>query len=460
MRKTTFNLTKLLACGVAIPVIANQGCTSVGKVEKEDPLNVILILADDMGLGDISCFNDGRNRTPNLNKLIEGSIWFNKAYSAAPVSAPSRAALLTGQYPHRTGCVTLSMIDFPELARIDTSILTIADVFKDNGYVTGLVGKWHCGVGKEYSPLSRGFEEFEGFRGFNIKSYFDYTLNIQDTLLEVNDKYLTDDLTERAIGFIQKHKDEPFFLHLAYYAPHRPLGAPQEVVEFYLDKGYNEKTATVYAMIEIMDRGIGQLLNELDNLGIRGKTLILFSSDNGPDPITGDRFNHNMSGTKYTVNEGGIHVPFIVNWEGTLTPEKKDEIVHSLDVFPTLIDICGLKVPGSLKLDGHSIAGTLLNHEIDTIQREYYWQWNRGVPLYTHNAAMRKGKWKLVRPYVTRSIPEGESNLKPVLYDLDKDPFEQEDVSAKYQKTYDIMRVSLEEWCRKVEFSRLENKSR
>lgn len=444
-------------CILAIILLTNQGCRQHNRQEKTEHPNVILILADDMGLGDLSYFNGGLIRTPNLDQLVEEGVWFSQAYSAAPVCAPARAALLTGRYPHRTGCVTLGMKRFPELTKMDKDLPTMADVFRDNGYATGLIGKWHCGEGEGYHPMDRGFQEFEGFVGYMVKSYFSYELDVQGKLYKFEDQYLTNNLSERAIEFVRRHKDEPFFLHLAHYAPHRPIGAPQELVDYYLGKGFNEKIATIYAMIEIMDQGIGKLMAELDNLEIRENTLVIFSSDNGPDPIPGERFNKGLRGSKYTIYEGGIHVPFIVNWKGKLEPAQKKEVIHFTDVFPTLVYLCNLQLPASIDFDGGSMAGLLMGKAENNLPEKRFWQWNRGVPLYSHNAAMRQGKWKLVRPFVTRNIPDGPSEQRSVLYNLENDPFEEHDVSKQNQQIFENMKVMLEQWCREMEFSRLNN---
>ena len=419
--------------------------------------NVILILADDMGLGDISVLNGGLNRTPNLDKLLKKSVYFSRAYSASPVCTPARAALLTGRYPHRTGAVTLNMQRYPELNRIHKDETTIADVFKENGYVTGIIGKWHVGDGEDYHPLKRGFDEFEGFKGYDVTDdYFNYRLDIQGNYHNFSNEYLTENLTKRAITFVKRHKQGPFFLHLAHYAPHRPLSAPKQLVNQYLKKGFDEDTATVYAMIEIMDKGIGELIEALEVENIRNNTLVIFASDNGPDPLVGERFNHHLRGTKYTVYEGGIHVPLLFNWKGKLMPSKNNVIVHFTDIFPTLLEVCNLKMTENLKLDGSSISGLLEGDTLSSSLPKYrFWQWNRGVPYYSHNAAVKDGDWKLVRPYVTRNLPRGESDQKPVLYNTKEDPGEKTNLAEKEPERYNIMSVKLEQWCREVEWDRL-----
>lgn len=442
-------------------LVSLMGCnrpdlSSTGR-QMGSPPNVILILADDMAYGDLSLINDGRTTTPSINQLARESVWFTRGYSAAPVCAPARAALLTGLHPHQTGCVTLNMQRFPELSRISLDLPTMADVFADNGFATGLIGKWHCGDGTKYHPMERGFQEFEGFLGYMINTYFDYELDFNHKIQRFEDRYLTDHLTQRAVEYVRRHKDHPFFLHLAHYAPHRPLNAPEEIIQKYRDQGHPENTSTIYAMIEVMDRGIGQLLDELDRLGIRENTIVIFLSDNGPDPVAGTRDNLDLRGTKYTVYEGGIHVPFFVQWKGKFKPVQNDQIVHFTDLFPTLVDLCQLELNEDIDFAGGSLAGILEGDTVSVATAARYWQWNRGVPSYSHNAAIRMGKWKLVRPYLTRDIPMNPSGEQPVLYDLENDPFEQRDVSDSNGTVYKTMSVMLEDWSRKVEHTRMQN---
>ena len=449
-----FSGTLILMAGVLL-----TACRSALPSDSSKAPNVILILADDMAYGDLSLINGGITHTPNLDQLARESVWFTQGYSAAPVCAPARAALLTGLHPHQTGCITLGMQRFPELSRISKGIPTMADVFSNNGYATGLVGKWHCGDGPDYHPMQRGFQEFEGFLGFMVDSYEDYQLDINQETHSFSGKYLTHDLTDRAIDFVRRHREHPFFLHLAHYAPHRPLGAPEEMVHRYLSQGHTLNTATIYAMIEVMDQGIGQLIAELDQLGIRENTIVIFLSDNGPDPVPGERDNLGLKGTKYTVYEGGIHVPFLIQWKGTFDPATYDQVAHFTDLFPTLVDLCELQLSKSIPFAGTSLETVLRGEEPGELPKERYWQWNRGVPYYSHNAAMRQGAWKLVRPYITRDVPEGASEALPVLYNLEDDPYEEVDVSGENRSRYHTMSVMLEAWCREVEHDRLNYKS-
>lgn len=421
---------------------------------RAQPPNVILVLADDMGLGDLSCFNGGQSRTPFLDELKAKSLWFPNAYSASAVCAPARAALLTGRYPHRTGVVSLNMELDPSLTRLRRDETTMSEIFKENGYATGMIGKWHLGMGSEYHPMARGFQEFQGFIGHqSVPSYFNYQLDVQGNIEEYNDRYLTEDLASRAIDFVRRHQRTPFFLHLAHYAPHRPIGAPQARIQPYIDQGLPLETATVYAMIEIMDEGIGALLSELRILGIEKNTILIFASDNGPDPLVEERFNLHFRGTKYTVHEGGIRVPFLFCWPDQVMPGEHPRIIHFIDVLPTLVQACKLEIPSELKLDGVSFVPSEQEHSNEL--PPYYWQWNRGEPRYSHNAAVRAGPWKLVRPFVTRELPQGESHLPPLLFNLEDDAAEETDLSAFHPGRVRQMNELIETWCKSVEHDRM-----
>lgn len=415
--------------------------------------NVILILADDLAVGDLSANNGGRCRTPNLDRLATQSVRFTQAYSASCVCAPARAALLTGRYPHRTGVVTLNMNKYPALTRLHLDEVTLPDVMRANNYRTGLIGKWHCGSGPDFHPLRRGFDEFEGFSGSQELSYFRYRLDINGTESDVDKGYLTDDLSGRAIDFVRRHRNHPFFLHLAHYAPHRPIEAPAELVKTYTDSGLDQSTATIYAMIEVMDRGIGELMNELERLKLSDQTIVIFASDNGPDPLTGVRFNQELRGTKYQVYEGGIRVPLFIRSPGRFAAGQRDQMVHFVDLFPTVLDLCGIQYASKLPLDGESFRDVLVA-ESSTRSTVRYWQWNRGQPNYTHNAAIREGRWKLTKPYVNRKTNPADSELPEVLYDLESDPSESRNVAAENPGRVDAMRIKLSRWADRVEQDR------
>jgi len=210
-------------------------------------------------------------------------------------------------------------------------------------------------------------------------------------------------------------------------------------------------------MIEVMDEGIGLLMDELESLGLRENTIVIFASDNGPDPLAGERFNHQLRGMKYEVYEGGIHVPFMFCWPSKLQPSMCDAIVHFMDVVPTLAEICDLDLTSTLAIDGKSFADVLFDGERK--QEDLFWQWNRGIPHYSHNAALRDGDWKLVRPFVTRNLIAEASPLPPALYNLKNDPFETTDLAAQYPKRVQKMNIKIDTWSADVEKDRLRHKA-
>ena len=229
--------------------------------------NVVFILVDDMGYGDFSVFNDGRSSTPTLDALMAEGTGLTQQYSASPVCNPSRASLLTGRYPHRTGSIdTLEWWGLDRLALRETSL---AEVLSRAGYATSHIGKWHLGAYDDrYHPRNRGYGEAVCFRG-GMHDYWDWRLDYQDTILRADGRYLTDVWTDEAVSFVERRAGEgPFFLSLNYNAPHTPLQAPEEEIAPFLEDGrFNEGVATLYGMIRRMDSGVAKVLDALDRTG-------------------------------------------------------------------------------------------------------------------------------------------------------------------------------------------------
>ncbi|MCD6364659.1 MAG: sulfatase-like hydrolase/transferase, partial [Planctomycetes bacterium] len=243
--------------------------------------NIVFILVDDMGYGDFSAFNYGASRTPALDHLMNEGVCLSQHYSAAPMCAPARASLQTGRYHHRTG--SIDTVETCALCRMSLRETTVADLLKRAGYATGLVGKWHNGgIDPRYHPNARGFDEFVGFRA-GWWDYYDWTLDYNDSVRKADGRYLTDVFTEEAVSFIDRHKDEPFFLNVAYNCPHDPFQAPEEEITPFLETGkFNRGVSTLYGMLRRMDKGVEQILARLDAHGLRDNTIVLFTSDNGP----------------------------------------------------------------------------------------------------------------------------------------------------------------------------------
>lgn len=454
--------------------------------------NVVFILVDDMGYGDFSAFNGGLSSTPALDGLLRESVCFAQQYTASPVCNPSRACLMTGRYPQRTG--SIDTLEWRGLERLALGETTLADVFKAGGYRTGLVGKWHLGAFDErYHPRNRGFDETVCFRG-GMHDYYAWRVEFGDSVRRSDGRYLTDVWTQEAVGFIERHQTEPFFLHVTYNAPHTPLQVPAEdLAPFAGRTDLTRAVKHIYAMIRHLDAGVGRILETLDRCGLRDNTILMFSSDNGPQfggkPGTEDclnRFNCGLNRAKGHVYDGGIRVPMIMRWPDGIEGRGRrlDDMVHFSDWFPTLTALAGVRVPGDLNLDGVDVSPLLRGEKGKTCTKRF-WQWNRYTPDVHVNAAVRDGDWKLVRPsvngifdapccnpWLTVSMyapeyfekngllqePEPARNWPPPppaeLYNLATDPNETTNVAAAHPDLVSRLSRDLENWFAEVEGER------
>ena len=452
------------------------------------PPNIVFILADDMGYGDFSIFNDGLSSTPVLDELIGESVCLTQHYSGSPICAPARAAFLTGRYPHRTGAIeTRELRGLCNLALRET---TLAEVLKSAEYTTGLVGKWHNGgLEEQYHPNARGFDEFVGFRS-GWQDYFEWVLDRNGRFERSDGRYLTDVFTDEANQFIEQHKSSPFFLHLSYNAPHFPLQAPPEEIQPFADTGnFTTAVSTIYGMIRRMDEGISTVLATLEKLGLTENTIVMFTSDNGPQfggegDRCSNRFNCGFNGSKSFVYEGGIRVPLILRWPAGLDGCREfHDMVHFCDWFPTLLAAAGLDLPAELNIDGANVL-PVLRGERGEVPTKRFWQWNRYQPVVTSNAAMRDGDWKLVRPAIKetfwsdprekeldslmRNEPWREFEHTPgpfperdlpepheiELYNVAEDPGEEHNLAGRHPDLARRMLCELETWFEEVEQER------
>ncbi len=462
--------------------------------------NIVLMVADDMGYGDFGLYSEGRVHTPALDELASQGIRLTQHYAGSAVCSPSRAALLTGRYPIRTGAVTPQEVLGND--RIALGESSIADSFKAAGYATGMVGKWHNGaLDPRFHPNARGFDEFAGFCG-GWADYYRWNLDRNGILEKSDERYLTDVLADEAASFIDRHQSESFFLMVTWNAPHSPLQAPEEVTQRYVDAGFELATAIIYAMIEVMDRGIAKVREALRSAGIEDDTLLMFTSDNGPAfrhrndqvpagvPLDSVRFNNGFAGAKGSVYEGGIRVPMIARWANGLPQdiEISDQICFT-DWLPTLLSLTGSSSVGEKSIDGHDV-GDVLRGDSPQEQPRRFWQWNGDSPIGVTNAAMRHGDWKLVRPaldiayasdrdqqladdYIEKDIeykyhpenitekfnwPEPKKIVPeppaPELYDISVDPGETNDVAVANPTIASGMLAELETWFEKVEAER------
>jgi arylsulfatase A-like enzyme len=395
--------------------------------------NVLLIVSDDQGYGDISCYDHSKEvSTPQMDRIARRGIRFEQGYANAYVCAPSRAAILTGTYPQRYGFYTAS----DSRVGLPLNQVTLADVLKQEGYRTGALGKWHLGIQPEYHPMKRGFDEFYGFLGHGAHDYFDLkrtgeTFNSILRNEEVIDDtgYLTDNLGREAVSFIARNEKNPFFLYLAFNAVHYPMQAPQEVIRKY-DTGKPNRDILM-AMLECEDRAIGRVLDELERRKLDGNTIVVFVSDNG-----GARANSSNNGIlrdfKQSVYEGGIRVPFLISWPGRL-PENRvsKEPVIFMDLMPTLVAAAGARMPAGRTYEGRNLLAVLTGKAKGPVHDALFWD---GAEQRT---AVRAGQWKLVN-----------NSGRIELFDLDADPGEKNDQAAARPQIVAQLRQQFDTWSR------------
>lgn len=404
-------LTILLACSV-----------SAGR---ENFPNILLIMTDDQGFGDIASHGNPVVRTPAMDRIAEEGVRFDRFFVSA-VCAPTRASLLTGRYHLRCGVWGVTH----GKETMATEETTVAEVLKEFGYRTALVGKWHLGEHYPFVPQTQGFDCFVGFRLGHWNNYF-------DTMLEHNGApmyaagYITEFLTDQAIQFIDSCENKPFFCYLPYNAPHSPWQVPDMYYQIYEREGVPETARTAYAMVTCLDDNIARLLKHLDDRGLGENTVVLFMTDNGPN---GDRYNAGMKGRKASVHEGGVRVPLFIRWPKKIEAGTKvDRIAAHIDLFPTLLDMCGIAIPEGLQLDGKSLWPLIEGTASAWLDRSLFFNQGREQSGMKYPGAVRTQRYRWVR-----NREQGE------LYDMLADPGEQTNIasqqselSERFQRAYD-----------------------
>ena len=372
--------------------------------------NVVLIVSDDQGYGDISCYDHAPDvSTPNLDRLAAGGARMTNGYASCPVCAPTRAGLLTGRYQQRFGFYTAA----DSRAGMPESEITVADLLAKAGYATGIFGKWHLGYEPQYRPLERGFQRFYGFLGHGAHDYF--RLGITDSITSIyrGDKpaeetgYLTRNLAREAVAFIESNREKPFFLYLPFNAVHFPLQAPEEEVARF-DTGDPDRD-TYLAMLRVMDQGVGAVLDALDRLALEEDTLVLFFSDNG-----GAKNNASNNGPlrdyKHSVYEGGVRVPFLIRWPARIPAGvESDEPVISIDAFATILAAAGVEAPQDRVIDSRDITLVLEGKLEGPLHEHLYWNWMDKDS--DDGWAVRKGRWKLLTNKAGLELYDLEADL-------------------------------------------------
>lgn len=399
---------------------------------REKP-NVVFILTDDQGWGDLSLHGNRYVETPNLDRLARSGARFEHFF-VSPLCAPTRASLLTGRYHLRTGTVSVTQ----GWERMRSDELTLAEVFRQNGYATGCFGKWHNGENTPEDPSGQGFDEFLGFCAGHWNNYFNTDLQHNDRMVHTKG-FITDVLTDAAIHFIERHKSRPFFCYVPFNAPHSPHQVPDRYFDKYKAKGLNDEEASIYGMVENVDDNVGRLLNELNKLGLADNTIVVFATDNGPN---GHRFNGDMKGIKGSVDEGGVRVPLFVRWPGTISPQTRitANAAH-IDLLPTLIELCALRFTPVHPLDGRSLAG-LLKGRTDSLPDRLLFTHVASTgtyPLPAEPGGVRTAQYRLVRQ-------KGQS----MLYDMLRDPSQTTDLAAGIPQQVERLQTAYDRWFRNV----------
>ena len=385
--------------------------------------NILLINCDDLGYGDLSCYGSTKNNTPVLDKLAKEGIRFTDFYVASPVCSPSRASLMTGCYPPRISCNDFlgNWVLFPgDSVGLNPDETTIADVLRNVGYSTMLVGKWHCGDQKDFLPTNHGFDSYYGLPYSNdmgIQKGARRTfpplplVENEEIVQEQPDQAaLTERYLEQSIKFIRRNKENPFFLYLAHMYVHVPVYVPYQMLK--------EGQTRYSAGVEYVDLVTGAILDELEKLGLRENTLILFTSDNGSRDDNGQS-NAPLRGTKATTWEGGQRVPLIANWKGKIEGDKQQGgIISSIDLCPTLAAIAGADMPQDKIIDGENQSELLLGNSEKSIRDTFLYFGRYSLE------AVRRGDYKL-------HVLKGKQEVK-YLYNLREDIAEKNNIYDEY----------------------------
>ncbi len=414
--------------------------------------NIVFILADDFGYGDLGCMGCHDIATPNIDRLATEGVKFTDFYANAPVCTPTRAGFMTGRWQQRCGIefafgyqveqfrrVKDAWVPEPDIHGLGLPLgeTTIAQRLKTANYATGAFGKWHLGFKDEYNPTKRGFDEYFGellgHADYYKHTYYDGTYALRDGLEPVKrDGYFTDLVNERAVKFIGDHKAAPFFLYVPHLAVHSPFEAPDapETPMVTKETMLSGSRAIYKAMVERIDLGVGMILAELDKQGLTDNTLVVFSSDNG-----GERFSRNapLFHHQATVWEGGIRVPCLMRWPGKLPKGKVTaQMGITMDLHATFLAVAGVTTPAPKPLDGINLL-PLITGDAAPVERTFFWRIDR---TNRKQRAIRQGPWKYIN----------DGNTMDLLFNLDNDIGERIDLGYQHPDILADLKAKLKAW--------------
>jgi arylsulfatase A-like enzyme len=413
--------------------------------------SVVLILMDDLGYGDIGSYGVKDARTPNLDRLAREGVRLTDAYANGANCSPTRAGLITGQYQQRYDIEwPLGAVAGDSARGLTATGGTLPALLKKNGYTTGLIGKWHLGFKPEFGPNAHGFDEFFGFRSGAVGYYShrqgDGTPDLYENTTPVEvPGYLTDEITRRAVSFVDRHSTEPFFLEVAYNAVHWPFDVPDMPASARHDvpqptatgdmRLYQSPNASMPAtrgdyvrMLERADEGVGKILAALERKGLTKNTLVIFTNDNGGEWLSR---NAPLSNRKSTLWEGGIRVPLILRWPGQLPPNKSSaQVAITMDLTASILAATGVTIPTAYKLDGMNLLPSLSGRS-PVVERQLFWR----IMRPRAQRAVRSGPWKLLQ--------EGRDFY---LFDVSEDPGERHDLTSAHPELVRKLNAALDEW--------------
>ncbi len=401
--------------------------------------NIIIILADDYGYGDVGCYGSERFQTPHLDALAAGGLRFTDFHSNGAVCSPTRAALLTGRYQQRTGIHGVVTAAGHRHTGLDLEETSFAEVLKSEGYSTALFGKWHLGYLPEYNPIRQGFDEFRGYVSGNV----DYHAHLDQTGMEdwwkqdqliPESGYTTDLITDHGVEFIKSHGEKPFLLYIAHEAPHYPYQGRHDPPRYTREHGRTSDSVTIEVyreMIEVMDEGVGRIRQALVDAGLMENTFIFFFSDNGP---SGPGSAGLLRGKKGEIWEGGHRVPAIACWPGKIEEGRVSDLTAmGADLLPTMAAIGGIALPAYLQLDGINLLPHLIENKRPAPRPLFWW--------HQDQLAIRQGDFKLI---------SNTSFSETSLYNLKVDLREENDLAAECPDLVQELLVILKEWQKEV----------
>ncbi|NLS97140.1 MAG: sulfatase-like hydrolase/transferase [Planctomycetaceae bacterium] len=412
----------------ALVVVCLIGCLAAARAAAAERPNVLVILADDQGWGDLSIDGNTNLETPNIDSLGQDGALFERFF-VCPVCAPTRAEFLTGRYHPRGGVHGVTT----GAERLNLDEKTIAEAFKAAGYATGAFGKWHNGTQFPYHPNARGFDEYYGFTSGHWGHYFDTVMDHNGEIV-TGRGFIIDDLTDHALDFIQENRERPFFCYVPYNTPHSPFQVPDRFYDRFPESRVKlrnrnpeqeelDKTRCALAMVENIDWNVGRLLEKLDALKLADNTIVVYFSDNGPNTW---RFNGGMKGKKGSTDEGGVRSPCLVRWPGHIRPGTViPQIAGAIDLLPTLTDMAGVERVGSKPLDGRSLKPLLTGGSDAWPERMIFSHWNKRVSVRTQQYRL---------------------DMKGALYDMVADPGQDRDISSEKPEITARLRDAVAAW--------------